>query len=68
MASSSKSSLALVTSSRRNYYDVFVTFRGEDTCKNFIDFLFGALGTKGIFVFRDDTDLGKGEFIGPELH
>jgi len=67
MASSSDSSLALATSSRRNHYDVFVTFRGEDTRNNFTDFLFDALETKGIFVFRDNTDLQKGEFIGSEL-
>jgi len=67
MASSNNSSLALVTSSRRNCYDVFVTFRGEDTRNNFTNFLFDALETKGIFVFRDDTNLQKGEFIGPEL-
>jgi len=54
-------------SSRRNYYDVFVTFRGEDTRNNFTDFLFDALETKGIYVFRDDTNLEKGESIGFEL-
>ena len=67
MASRSNSSSALVTSSRRNYYDVFVTFRGEDTRNNFTDFLFDALETNGIYVFRDDTNLEKGESIGPEL-
>ncbi|AES76805.1 putative winged helix-turn-helix DNA-binding domain, toll-like receptor [Medicago truncatula] len=67
MASSNNSSLALVTSSRNNYYDVFVTFRGEDTRNNFTDFLFDALETKGIFAFRDDTNLQKGESIEPEL-
>ncbi|RHN52986.1 putative winged helix-turn-helix DNA-binding domain, toll-like receptor [Medicago truncatula] len=67
MANSSNSSLALVTSSRRNYYDVFVTFRGEDTRNNFTDYLFDALETKGIYAFRDDTNLKKGEVIGPEL-
>ena len=67
MASSSNSSLALVTTSKKNHYDVFVTFRGEDTRNNFTDFLFDAVQTKGIFVFRDDTNLQKGESIGPEL-
>ena len=67
MASSSNSSLALVTSSRINCYDVFVTFRGEDTRNNFTDFLFDAFETKGILVFRDDTILQKGKSIGPEL-
>ncbi|XP_013453138.2 disease resistance protein RUN1 isoform X1 [Medicago truncatula] len=67
MASSSNSSSALVTSSRRNYYDVFITFRGEDTRNNFTDFLFDALETKGIFAFRDDTNLQQGESLEPEL-
>ncbi|RHN52964.1 putative winged helix-turn-helix DNA-binding domain, toll-like receptor [Medicago truncatula] len=67
MASTSNSSSVLGTSSRRNYYDVFVTFRGEDTRNNFTDFLFDALQTKGIIVFSDDTNLPKGESIGPEL-
>jgi len=52
---------------RKNYYDVFVTFRGEDTRLNFIDHLFAALQRKGIFAFRDDTKLQKGESIAPEL-
>ncbi|AES65465.2 putative TIR domain, winged helix-turn-helix DNA-binding domain-containing protein [Medicago truncatula] len=67
MASSSKSTSALVTSSKKNHYDVFVTFRGEDTRNNFTDFLFDALERKDIFAFRDDTNLQKGESIGSEL-
>ncbi|KEH27177.1 putative winged helix-turn-helix DNA-binding domain, toll-like receptor [Medicago truncatula] len=67
MASSSNSSLALVTSSKKNYYDVFVTYRGEDTRNNLTDFLFDALESKGIMVFRDDINLQKGEYIGSEL-
>jgi len=66
-SSSNSSSLALVRSSRRKYYDVFVTFRGEDTRNNFIDYLFDAFETKGIFVFRDDANLQKGKAIGSEL-
>jgi len=65
--SCSSSSSALVTSPRRNYYDVFVSFRGEDTRYNFTDHLFASLQRKGIFTFRDDTKLNKGESIGPEL-
>ncbi|CAJ1978733.1 unnamed protein product [Sphenostylis stenocarpa] len=48
-------------------YDVFVSFRGEDTRNNFVGFLFQALRTKNIDVFRDDEDLKKGESIAPEL-
>ncbi|KAK2380981.1 disease resistance protein RUN1 [Trifolium repens] len=69
MASSTNSSvLALVTlPNKRNNYDVFVTFRGEDTRYNFTDFLFNALQDKGVSVFRDDSNLPKGGPIGPEL-
>ncbi|CAK8577154.1 unnamed protein product [Lathyrus sativus] len=55
------------SSTRRNYYDVFVSFRGTDTRLNFTDHLFGALQRKHIFAFRDDTKLNKGESIAPEL-
>ncbi|KAK8464700.1 hypothetical protein PHAVU_010G061333 [Phaseolus vulgaris] len=48
-------------------YDVFVSFRGEDTRNSFTGFLFGHLCTKGINVFKDDEDLKKGESIAPEL-
>ncbi|XP_058733732.1 uncharacterized protein LOC131605388 [Vicia villosa] len=64
MASSSRNSSTLAL---RNNYDVFVSFRGEDTRYNFTDFLFDALQTKGIFAFRDDNNLPKGESIRPEL-
>ncbi|XP_061368862.1 disease resistance protein RUN1-like isoform X2 [Gastrolobium bilobum] len=48
-------------------YDVFVSFRGEDTRNNFTDHLFAALHRKNIVAFRDDTKLKKGESIAPEL-
>ena len=67
MASGSNSSSALVTSPRRNYYDVFVTFSGEDTRKGFTGFLFYSLKRKGILVFRDDIHLPKGKSIRSEL-
>jgi len=58
----------MVTSRRRkSSYDVFVSFRGTDTRLNFTDHLFAALKRKGIFAFRDDTKLQKGESIAPEL-
>ena len=48
-------------------YDVFLSFRGRDTRKNFTDHLFAALNQKGIFTFRDDEKLERGTFIAPEL-
>jgi len=48
-------------------YDVFVSFRGEDTRNNLTDHLFGAFHKKSIVAFRDDTKLKKGENISSEL-
>nr|XP_023882252.1 TMV resistance protein N-like [Quercus suber] len=48
-------------------YDVFLSFRGTDTRKNFTDHLYPALSQKGIFTFRDDEKLERGTFISPEL-
>ena len=48
-------------------YDVFLSFRGSDTRKNFTDHLYAALNQKGIFTFRDDEKLELGTFIAPEL-
>ncbi|KAH1143004.1 hypothetical protein GLYMA_12G135600v4 [Glycine max] len=48
-------------------YDVFVSFRGEDTRNNITSFLLGSLESKGIDVFKDNEDLRKGESIAPEL-
>ncbi|KAL6340103.1 hypothetical protein AAG906_038938 [Vitis piasezkii] len=47
-------------------YDVFLSFRGEDTRYNFTDHLYNALVGKGIITFRDDK-LKRGEKIAPEL-
>ncbi|GJU82286.1 NB-ARC domains-containing protein [Tanacetum coccineum] len=49
-------------------YDVFVSFRGEDIRKNFMDHLFNDFNQKGIFAFRDDNELPKGEEISPHLY
>ncbi|KAM5555887.1 disease resistance protein RUN1-like [Rosa sericea] len=48
-------------------YDVFLSFRGDDTRKGFTDHLYTALEDKGIITFRDDLELGKGIAISPEL-
>ncbi|GMY32374.1 TMV resistance protein N-like [Fagus crenata] len=48
-------------------YDVFLSFRGIDTRKNFTDHLYAALKQKGIFTFRDDEELERGTIISPEL-
>ena len=55
------------SSSRKWKYDVFLSFRGEDTRKNFTDHLYATLKQKGIITFRDDKNLKRGESISPEL-
>ncbi|GJY78482.1 NB-ARC domains-containing protein [Tanacetum coccineum] len=49
-------------------YDVFVSFRGEDIRKTFMDHLFNDFKQKGIRAFRDDRELPKGEEISPHLY
>ncbi|PWA64080.1 toll/interleukin-1 receptor (TIR) domain-containing protein [Artemisia annua] len=61
MASSSSSS------SRSFKYDVFLSFRGEDTRKNFVDHLYTALGQRLIRTYKDDITLPRGESVGPAL-
>ncbi|KAI9086171.1 hypothetical protein K1719_031892 [Acacia pycnantha] len=48
-------------------YDVFLSFRGEDTRHSFTALLYDALRRKGIKAFIDDKKLGKGERIAPAL-
>jgi hypothetical protein len=48
-------------------YDVFLSFRGKDTRKNFTDHLFSPLMRVGIRIFRDDEELRRGENISTEL-
>uniref|UniRef100_A0A7N2MSZ6 ADP-ribosyl cyclase/cyclic ADP-ribose hydrolase n=1 Tax=Quercus lobata TaxID=97700 RepID=A0A7N2MSZ6_QUELO len=50
-----------------NTYDVFISFRGEDTRTRFKDHLYKALKDKSIRVFRDDSDLERGKTIWEEL-
>ena len=49
-------------------YDVFVSFRGEDIRKSFMDNLFKDFKQKGINAFRDDNENLKGEELPPELY
>ena len=54
------------SSTHRWDYDVFLSFRGEDTRNNFIGHLYKALCDQGFDTFIDD-DLQKGEEISMEL-
>jgi len=48
-------------------YDVFVSFRGEDTRKNFVSHVYAALKNSRVKTFLDDEELRKGKPLGPEL-
>ncbi|XP_059660360.1 disease resistance protein RUN1-like [Cornus florida] len=48
-------------------YDVFVSYRGEDTGKNFTDHLYSGLNGAGIYTFRDKNELKRGEKISSKL-
>ncbi|XP_009343375.3 disease resistance protein RUN1 [Pyrus x bretschneideri] len=48
-------------------YDVFLSFRGEDTRYNFTDHLYQALVRHGIHTFIDHSELPIGEKIAPTL-
>ncbi|XP_076910876.1 TMV resistance protein N-like [Bidens hawaiensis] len=48
-------------------YDVFLSFRGEDTRKNFVDHLYFALKQKGINTYKDNENIEKGKRIDDQL-
>ncbi|KAJ9551352.1 hypothetical protein OSB04_015397 [Centaurea solstitialis] len=62
MAASSTSSVQ-----RSFKYDVFLSFRGEDTRNTFIGHLYNALQHKSILTYKDDERIQKGEKISDEL-
>ncbi|XP_017225297.2 disease resistance protein Roq1-like [Daucus carota subsp. sativus] len=57
--------LAAVTPSP--LWDVFLSFHGKDTRRNFISYLYHALDQAGIVTFRDDPALEKGQEISSGL-
>ncbi|GKB42214.1 NB-ARC domains-containing protein, partial [Tanacetum coccineum] len=70
IASSSISLLKMATTSipHRWNYDGFVSFRGDDIRKSFMDHVFNDFKQKGIHAFRDDRELPKGEKIFSHLY
>ncbi|KAL6297367.1 hypothetical protein ACE6H2_005509 [Prunus campanulata] len=55
------------SSSKRWEYQVFLSFRGEDTRKGFTGHLHAALSDAGIRAFLDDNELKRAEFIKTQL-
>ncbi|XP_010537566.1 PREDICTED: TMV resistance protein N-like [Tarenaya hassleriana] len=66
-SSSSLSSSSSSSSSAIQIIDVFLSFRGPDTRRKFISFLYRELDRKGIRAFKDDTEVERGRLISPEL-
>ena len=59
--------LSSSSSTHRLTYEVFLSFRGEDTCNGFTSHLYTALDQKGIYTFIDDEKLERGKSISPTL-
>ncbi|KAH0634448.1 hypothetical protein KY284_037234 [Solanum tuberosum] len=55
------------SSSSNLFYDVFLSFRGKDTRKNFTSHLYFRLRQVGVNTFIDDEELRKGDVISFEL-
>ena len=51
----------------KSKYEAFLSFRGEDTRKNFTDHLYTALINSGVNTFIDDNELPRGKDISSEL-
>ena len=54
-------------SSSSEKYDVFLSFRGEDTRGKFVSHLYTALRHKQIKAYKDDKTLEKGDEVWPAL-
>ncbi|GKE69924.1 Toll/interleukin-1 receptor domain-containing protein, partial [Tanacetum coccineum] len=48
-------------------YDVFLSFRGEDTRNTFVGHLYQALKQKGIETYTDDEKIETGKTIDDQL-
>ncbi|XP_021826138.1 protein SUPPRESSOR OF npr1-1, CONSTITUTIVE 1-like [Prunus avium] len=66
-AHKASSSSSPSSSSKRWKYQVFLSFRGEDTRKGFTGHLHAALSDAGISTFLDDNELERAEFIKTQL-
>ncbi|KAL6203923.1 hypothetical protein ACLB2K_021193 [Fragaria x ananassa] len=66
-SSSSSPPPSISPSWRRWKYDVFLSFRGEDTRRTFTDHLYAALERAGVWTFRDAEGLRRGGNIAERL-
>ncbi|KAJ8569878.1 hypothetical protein K7X08_006455 [Anisodus acutangulus] len=56
-----------LTSGHRFHWDIFLSFRGEDTRHGFTEKLYNELVRNGVRTFIDDEGLDRGEEIAPSL-
>ncbi|KAG5573837.1 hypothetical protein H5410_063603 [Solanum commersonii] len=61
------STMSHASSSKICKYDIFLSFRGEDTRRTFVSHLYKALEQRGIRTFKDDERLETGKSISDEL-
>ncbi|KAM7511475.1 hypothetical protein LguiB_010350 [Lonicera macranthoides] len=66
MASSSSSSSSSSTAPKWTY-DVFLSFKEDDTRKNFVDHLYTALDDRLIDTFKDVLNIEQGQSISTEI-
>ncbi|KAK3431489.1 hypothetical protein EUGRSUZ_E03080 [Eucalyptus grandis] len=59
--------MAASSNMKRNYYHVFLSFRGTDVRHGFLSHLYASLDQRGIYTFVDREELRKGEEISPTL-
>ena len=59
--------MAAKTRSLASIYDVFLSFRGQDTRHGFTGYLYKALYDRGIYTFIDDQELPRGDQITSAL-
>ena len=60
-------SYSTFSSKPHSKYNVFLNFRGEETCNIFIDYLYYTLKDHKIITFKDDKQVKMGEPIWKEL-
>ncbi|XP_039687160.1 disease resistance protein RPV1 isoform X2 [Medicago truncatula] len=65
--SSAFSSVSSSSVAPQKKYDVFLSFRGDDTRRNFTSHLYDTLSRKKVETFIDNNELEKGDEISPAL-
>ncbi|XP_062074361.1 TMV resistance protein N-like [Humulus lupulus] len=66
-SSSSSSPFPTPTRVKTSKYDVFISFRGEDTRNAFTAHLFEALRIRKVYTYLDEVTLKRGDEISPAL-